>query len=96
MFDSDKFGLKCEYYVTYSGVGLPLKLVSPIDENDLYLRNTYFRQYTNDQNQKIIIEKIVHGRVEMVHKYTYDQENRVIEVEITDTDEEPKKIQLNQ
>lgn len=59
------------YFVTYSGVKLPLKLVDPLQAAGLSNRNTYFRAEYDDQERLIAVEKIVYGEVEMAHRYDY-------------------------
>jgi Family of unknown function (DUF6156) len=59
------------YFVTYSGVRLPLKLVNPLQEAELENRNTYIRAQFDAQERLITVEKIVYGDVELVHHYDY-------------------------
>jgi hypothetical protein len=42
----------CRYYVTYSGVRLPLKLVNPLADSDIANRNTYFRAWYDELDRK--------------------------------------------
>jgi len=62
---------ECRYFVTYSGVKLPLKLVNPLQAAELCNRNTYFRAEYDDQDRLIAVEKIVYGEVELAHRYDY-------------------------
>jgi hypothetical protein len=59
------------YFLTYSGVSLPLKLVSPLDANDLNNRNTYFRARYDGDERLLLCEKLVYGEVELRHTYEY-------------------------
>ncbi|MGO9546368.1 MAG: DUF6156 family protein [Rhodomicrobium sp.] len=59
------------YFITYSGVKLPLRLVSPLQAEELDNRNTYFRAGYDDQDRLITVEKLVYGEVELVHRYEY-------------------------
>jgi hypothetical protein len=75
------------YFVTYSGVKLPLKLVNPIEEGGLGNRNTYFRAVFDDQDRPISIEKVVYGEIEMAHRYDYDASGALKTAHITMLDE---------
>lgn len=59
------------YFLTYSGVSLPLNLVSPLAASDLDNRNTYFRALYDAQDRLLSCEKIVYGEVELRHVYEY-------------------------
>ena len=59
------------YFVTYSGVKLPLKLVGPMEEAEIGHRNTYIRAEFDEKEQLIGVEKLVYGDVELVHRYEY-------------------------
>jgi hypothetical protein len=59
------------YFLSYSGVKLPLNLVSPIAAAELENRNTYFRATYDGAERLIACEKIVYGEVEMRHDYEY-------------------------
>lgn len=71
------------YFVTYSGVKLPLRLVNPLQEADLKNRNTYIRAQFDDQERLIAVEKLVYGEVELVHRYEYDQQGALKTAHIT-------------
>jgi len=59
------------YFLTYSGVNLPLKLVSPIEAGALGHRNTYIRASYDSEERLLRCEKIVYGEVELRHDYEY-------------------------
>jgi hypothetical protein len=62
------------YFLTYSGVSLPLNLVSPLSADDLSNRNTYFRARYDEEERLLLCEKIVYGEVELSHAYEYRAE----------------------
>jgi len=62
------------YFLTYSGVSLPLNLVSPLDPNDLANRNTFFRVRYDEAERLLLCEKMVYGEVELRHTYEYRAE----------------------
>ncbi|HMK88632.1 MAG TPA: DUF6156 family protein [Methylocystis sp.] len=59
------------YFLSYSGVKLPLNLVSPIEAGALGNRNTYFRASYDSQDRLVRCEKMVYGEVELRHDYEY-------------------------
>lgn len=63
-----------KYFLSYSGVKLPLNLVSPIAAEELQNRNTFFRAAYDDADRLVRCEKIVYGEVELRHDYEYDPE----------------------
>jgi hypothetical protein len=66
-----------KYFLTYSGVKLPLNMVSPIEANALGNRNTYFRAGYDVDGRMITCEKIVYGEVELRHDYHYRADGRL-------------------
>lgn len=85
-------GATCRYYVTYSGVKLPLKLVNPLAESDIANRNTYFRAGFDEHERMVWCEKMVYGEVELRHRYTYDAQGRLVQAEVTEADDEPRVL----
>lgn len=59
------------YFVTYSGIKLPLKLISPLGEDELGHRNTYFRARFDAEERIVACEKLVYGDVQLSHRYEY-------------------------
>ena len=59
------------YFLTYSGVRLPLNLVSPLDPAELENRNTYFRATYDGAGKLTTCEKLVYGEIELSHEYVY-------------------------
>jgi len=78
---------ECRYFVTYSGIKLPLKLVNEITENSLNNRNTYYRAYFDAQDRMLLCQKIVYGEVEFEHQYHYDEAGILKHAQITEDDE---------
>ncbi len=71
------------YFVTYSGVKLPLKMASELQENETANRNTYFRAAYDEQGQMTLCQKLVYGALEMEHRYRYYPNGALEEAEIT-------------
>ena len=59
------------YFLSYTGVKLPLNLVSPLAEADLKNRNTFMRASYDDQDRLTGWDKMVYGDVQLSHRYDY-------------------------
>jgi hypothetical protein len=88
MIEIEIENLECRYFITYSGVKLPLKLVSPLNESELQNRNTFFRGYFDFADKLLLCEKLVYGESELEHRYRYYENGVLQEAEITDADGE--------
>ncbi len=75
------------YFVSYSGVKLPLKLVNEIDLASLHNRNTYYQGYFDAQGRMLCCQKIVYGEVESEHVYAYYDNGILKHAQIKDGDE---------
>ena len=79
---------ECRYFVTYTGVKLPFKLVNPLSENDVSNRNTFLRAYFDEQERLLGFQKVTYGETEMAHRYEYHENGALKQAVITDVDEE--------
>lgn len=79
---------RCRHYLSYSGVSLPLKLVTPLAPEQIVNRNTYFRGCFDDQDRLIGVQKIVYGETEFEHRYQYDSAGVLRRAEIRDAEGE--------
>jgi hypothetical protein len=70
------------YFVTYSGIGLPLRLVQEIDPAQTANRNTFIRAWYDGEDRMTGLEKIVYGEVELSHRYSYDAQGQLERAEI--------------
>lgn len=77
----------CRYFVSYSGIKLPLKLVNEIDQASLHNRNTYYRGYFDAQEKMLCCQKVVYGEVESEHLYAYYDNGVLKQAQIKDEDE---------
>jgi hypothetical protein len=59
------------YFLSYTGVKLPMNLVSPLTEADLKNRNTFMRASYDDQDRLTGWDKMVYGDVQLSHRYDY-------------------------
>jgi hypothetical protein len=87
---------ECRHYVSYSGVKLPLKLVTPLDEQALDNRNTYFRGYFNEQERIVACQKVVYGEIEFEHLYEYHPNGVLKAAVISLPDEEPTMMHFDE
>jgi hypothetical protein len=88
--DDRTYEQECRHFLTYSGVKLPLNLLSPLEKADIANRNTYFRAYYDKQDRMVLCQKMVYGEVELEHRYEYYPNGALKRVEIVETDDDPK------
>lgn len=78
----------CRYFLTYSGVSLPLKLCQPLDETAIKNRNTFFRAWFDEQERMTGFQKMVYAEVELEHRYQYFENGSLKSAEIVDAEGE--------
>ncbi len=81
-----------QYYLSYSGAQLPLKMVSPLKPEDIENRNTFFGVNLDAQGRIMLVQKQVYGKVELTHRYGYDDSDRLAWAEIHSIDEEACRL----
>ena len=70
-WEPNDFPADCSPFCLYSGVKLPLKLHTELDDDGLRHRITFFRgHYTADESLSRV-EKVVYGEIEFTHDYQY-------------------------
>lgn len=84
------------YFVSYSGVTLPLKLVNELQDDDRNNRNTYFLGVYDRQERLIRCEQLVYGEQELLHCYQYHDNGALKQAEITDSDGEITVLHFDQ
>lgn len=82
------------YFVSYTGVKLPVRMVNPLELPDLRNRNTYIVATFDDQDRLTSFEKMVYGEVEISHKYEYDSDGVLRRAEIY-MDEETTEMRFD-
>ena len=60
------------YFLSYTGITLPLKLTGELQASDLRNRNTWFEACYDAEGRVLSITKQVYAEVEMSHRYEYD------------------------
>jgi hypothetical protein len=78
------------YFLTYSGVTLPLHLNEELRGDALSNRNTYFQAAFDTHGRMLWLEKRVYGDVEMRHDYEWDSTGNLCRATISTMDEEPQ------
>jgi len=85
-----------KYFVSYSGVKLPLKLVDPLEATALKNRNTYYRAIFDEENRVTLCERMVYGEVDLSHRYQYHSNGRLKQAEILTAENELKLLQFDE
>jgi len=76
------------FFVTYTGVKLPFKLVNELQAGEVENRNTFFRGYFDEQGRLTGFDKLAYSEVELMHRYEYHDNGKLKQAEITDIDGE--------
>jgi hypothetical protein len=89
---------RTRYFLSYTGVTLPLKLTGELQAADLRNRNTWFEAGYDAEGRVQSIVKQVYGEVEMSHRYEYDASGVLLRATITsdDDDEAPRVVDCRQ
>ncbi|BAM88304.1 hypothetical protein S58_22980 [Bradyrhizobium oligotrophicum S58] len=86
----------CRFFVSYTGVKLPLRLVTAITPEQLSNRNTFIRGYFDAAGALTGFEKIVYGEIELTHSYSYHANGVLSRAEIVMLDEEPVTLNFDE
>jgi hypothetical protein len=76
----------CRFFLSYTGIQLPFKLVNELDVQQIENRNTYFCGYFDEQARLTGFRKLVYGELELQHRYDYHENGVLQRAEITDID----------
>lgn len=76
------------FFVTYTGVKLPFKLVNELQPVEVENRNTYFSGYFDAQGRLTGFDKLAYSEVELMHRYEYQGNGLLRQAVITDIDGE--------
>lgn len=79
---------ECRYFVTYSGIKLPLKLSQPLEASALNNRNTFFQAWFDADERMTGFQKMVYGEVELEHRYQYHGSGALKQADIIDAEGE--------
>ena len=75
------------YFLSYTGMQLPLKLVTPLGDDEVRNRNTYFSARFDDAERLIGCRKVVYGEIEMEHRYAYHPNGTLQRAEIVNEEQ---------
>lgn len=75
------------FFISYSGMKLPLNLVNEISPEQMHNRNTYFKATYDDNGKMLLCQKIVYNEVDVQHEYEYSLDGTLIFARITEGDE---------
>jgi len=79
---------KFRFFVTYTGVKLPFRLVNELQPDAVKNRNTYFRGYFDARDRLVGFDKLAYSEIELSHRYTFHDTGILKQAEITDIDGE--------
>ncbi|QSA95876.1 DUF6156 family protein [Methylococcus sp. EFPC2] len=80
------------YFLSYTGIKLPLKLLNELEPAQIENRNTYFRGYFDEKSRLTGLQKMVYGEVEMQHRYKYRDDDTLLWAEIADAEGEVTQL----
>lgn len=83
------------YFVSYSGVKLPLNLLNPLEREETANRNTYFCGYYDKAGKMLACEKRVYGEVEFSHIYEYSPSGKLMAAIIQMQGDEPQRLEFS-
>lgn len=79
-------------FLSYSGTGLPLNMVSPITDEAIENRNTWFGVCIDEYGRIRLIHKLVYGSVELSHEYQYNDDGKLVVADIRSIDDEATRL----
>jgi hypothetical protein len=87
---------QCRFFVSYTGVKLPLRLVTAIAPEQLSNRNTFIRGYFDAAGVLIGFDKLVYGEIELTHRYSYHANGALSRAEIVMLDEDAVALDFDE
>lgn len=87
-------GTPC-HFLSYTGVQLPFRLITPLADAEVANRNTYFTGYFDAADCLLGFDKWVYGEVELAHRYAYHAGGILARAEITDIDGEVTVLEFD-
>lgn len=84
-----------KYFLTYTGITLPLQLVNPLELSEIENRNTFFAANLDESGRLERVHKIVYGEIEQEHRYGYHDNGALQWAEIRDDDDEIQRLEFD-
>jgi hypothetical protein len=81
---------KFRFFVTYTGVKLPFRLINELQPGEVKNRNVYFRGYFDVHDRLVAFDKLAYSEIELSHRYTFHENGILKRVVSTDIDGEVK------
>ncbi|HEX5363131.1 MAG TPA: DUF6156 family protein [Gallionella sp.] len=83
------------FFVTYTGIKLPFRLIDELQASAVENRNTYFRGYFDARQRITGFDKLAYGEVELTHRYSYHDNGQLQQAEINDIDGETTVLEFD-
>lgn len=83
------------FFVTYTGVKLPFRLVNELQPSEVENRNTFFRGNFDEQGRLTGFDKLAYSEIELTHRYVYHDNGMLKQAVITDIDGEVTVINFD-
>lgn len=77
-----------KYFLSYSGVQLPLQLVGELSPDEVENRNTFFGVRLDTEGRVVLLHKCVYGAVDLEHRYEYHADGSLARAIITNPDDD--------
>ncbi len=82
------------YFLSYSGIKLPLRLMRELERSEIDNRNTYFGANVDEQGRIVLLHKVVYGTVELEHTYRYHDNGALRCAEILDANDSDETVRI--
>ena len=79
-------------FLSYSGAGLPLNMVSEVSAVEVQNRNTFFGANYDESGRLMRVHKLVYGSIELSHEYVYDCEGKLLQADVCNVDDESRRL----
>ena len=89
---TDETAANRRYFLTYTGVKLPLALLNELEPGQLENRIAFFQGDYDAGGRLVGLKKMVYGEVEMEHRYEYGEGGALRRAEIIDADGEATEM----
>lgn len=80
-------GCPQRFFVSYTGVKLPFRLVNELDPQETENRNTFLRADYDSEGRLTGFDKLVYGEISLSHRYDYWPSGVLRQAVITNHDE---------
>jgi YD repeat-containing protein len=84
-----------EYYATFGGYELPLRLQSRLTIEDAERLGTYYVAQRDEEGRLLKVTKFHDGETLFVHQYVYDAQGALTAATITNPDGKTSRLQRN-